>query len=172
MKRTLFMYLFLFTLLFVIFQYMNEKKIFEKQENKIEKQRNTISNLKNELLTLKDSLEILSNENLSCNYFTLQGNENAMSYVEKLGFESLEIESQVSEYMYDQNLVKEKNYLIPYEGMNGKMKINKIKFLNHKWIIADYTDGRYWGEMILEYYVTKKNKIELNQISSLLYPSL
>jgi len=171
MKRTLFMYLFLFTLLFVIFQYMNEKKIFEKQENKIEKQRNTISNLKNELLTLKDSLEILSNENLSCNYFTLQGNENAMSYVEKLGFESLEIESQVSEYMYDQNLVKEKNYLIPYEGMNGKMKINKIKFLNHKWIIADFTDGRYWGEMILEYYVTKKNKIELNQISSLLYPS-
>jgi len=171
MKRTLFMYLFLFTLLFVIFQYMNEKKIFEKQENKIEKQRNTISNLKNELLTLKDSLEVLSNENLSCNYFTLQGNENAMSYVEKLGFESLEIESQVSEYMYDQNLVKEKNYLIPYEGMNGKMKINKIKFLNHKWIIADFTDGRYWGEMILEYYVTKKNKIELNQISSLLYPS-
>lgn len=172
MKRTLFMYLFLFTLLFVIFQYMNEKKIFEKQENKIEKQRNIISNLKNELLTVKDSLEILSNENLSCNYFTLQGNENAMSYVEKLGFESLEIESQVSEYMYDQNLVKEKNYLIPFEGMNGKMKINKIKFLNHKWIIADFTDGRYWGEMILEYYVTKKNKIELNQISSLLYPSL
>lgn len=171
MKRTLFMYLFLFTLLFVIFQYMNEKKIFEKQENKIEKQRNIISNLKNELLTVKDSLEIISNENLSCNYFTLQGNENAMSYVEKLGFESLEIESQVSEYMYDQNLVKEKNYLIPYEGMNGKMKINKIKFLNHKWIIADFTDGRYWGEMILEYYVTKKNKIELNQISSLLYPS-
>jgi len=171
MKRTLFMYLFLFTLLFVIFQYMNEKKIFEKQENKIEKQRNTISNLKNELLTLKDSLEVLSNENLSYNYFTLQGNENAMSYVEKLGFESLEIESQVSEYIYDQNLVKEKNYLIPYEGMNGKMKINKIKFLNHKWIIADFTDGRYWGEMILEYYVTKKNKIELNQISSLMYPS-
>ena len=171
MKRTLFMYLFLFTLLFVIFQYMNEKKIFEKQENKIEKQRNIISNFKNELLILKDSLEVLSNENLSCNYFTLQGNENAVSYIEKLGFESLEIESQVSEYMYDQNLVKEKNYLIPYEGMNGKMKINKIKFLNHKWIIADFTDGRYWGEMILEYYVTKKNKIELNQISSLLYPS-
>lgn len=172
MKRTLFMYLFLFMLLFVIFQYMNEKKIFEKQENKIEKQRNIISDLKNELLILKDSLEVLSNENLSCNYFTLQGNENAVSYIEKLGFESLEIESQVSEYMYDQNLVKEKNYLIPYEGMNGKMKINKIKFLNHKWIIADFTDGRYWGEMILEYYVTKKNKIELNQISSLLYPSL
>ena len=85
--------------------------------------------LKNELLTLKDSLEILSNENFKLQLFYLQGNENAMSYIEKLGFESLEIETQVSDYMYDQNLVKEKNYLIPYEGMNGKMKINKIKFL-------------------------------------------
>ena len=171
MKRTLFMYLFLFMLLFVIFQYMNEKKIFEKQENKIEKQRNTISDLKNELTTLKDSIAILAIENSSNNYFNLQGNENAISYIEELGFEALELERQVTDYMYDQNLVSKKNYLIPYEGMNGKMKINKIKFLNHKWIIADFTDGRYWGEMILEYYVTKANKIELTQLSSLLYPS-
>ena len=63
MKRTLFMYLFLFTLLFVIFQYMNEKKIFEKQENKIEKQLNIIADLKNKLTTLKDSIAILSIEN-------------------------------------------------------------------------------------------------------------
>ena len=140
MKRTLFMYLFLFTLLFAIFQYMNEKKIFEKQVNKIEKQRNSISNLKNELLILKDSLEILSNENLSCNYFTLQGNENAVSYIEKLGFESLEIENQISDYIYDQNLVKEKNYLIPYEGMNGKMKINKIKSVARKTSHLTFTE--------------------------------
>ena len=130
-----------------------------------------IADLKNELTTLKDSIAILSIENSSNNYFNLQGNENAVSYIEELGFEALELERQVTDYMYDQNLVSKKNYLIPYEGMNGKMKINKIKFLNHKWIIADFTDGRYWGEMILEYYVTKANKIELNQISSLLYPS-
>ena len=166
MKRAIFMYLFFFTLLFVIFQYMNEKKIFGKQENKIESQRNKINKLKDQVKVITDSLESLSN----VDYFSLQGNENAISYIESLGFEALEIETFVSDYIYDQNLKKGSNQLVPYEGINGDMKINKLKFLNHKWIIADYTDGRYWGEMVLEYYVTKDRKIELKQISSLMYP--
>ena len=166
MKRAIFMYLFFFTLLFVIFQYMNEKKIFGKQENKIESQRNKINKLKDQVKVITDSLESLSN----VDYFSLQGNENAISYIESLGFEALEIETFVSDYIYDQNLKKGNNQLVPYEGINGDMKINKLKFLNHKWILADYTDGRYWGEMVLEYYVTKNREIELKQISSLMYP--
>ena len=35
MKNKIFMYLFLFAVLFIIFQYMNEKSIFESQDNKI-----------------------------------------------------------------------------------------------------------------------------------------
>ena len=166
MKRAIFMYLFFFTMLFVIFQYMNEKKIFGKQENKIESQRNKINKLKDQVKVITDSLESLSN----VDYFSLQGNENAISYIESLGFEALEIETFVSDYIYDLNLKKGNHQLVPYEGINGDMKINKLKFLNHKWIIADYTDGRYWGEMVLEYYVTKDRKIELKQISSLMYP--
>ena len=166
MKRAIFMYLFFFAMLFVIFQYMNEKKIFGKQENKIESQRNKINKLKDQVKVITDSLESLSN----VDYFSLQGNENAISYIESLGFEALEIETFVSDYIYDQNLKKGNNQLVPYEGINGDMKINKLKFLNHKWILADYTDGRYWGEMVLEYYVTKDREIELKQISSLMYP--
>lgn len=166
MKRAIFMYLFFFAMLFVIFQYMNEKKIFGKQENKIESQRNKINKLKDQVKVITDSLETLSN----FDYFSLQGNENAISYIESLGFEALEIETFVSDYIYDLNLKKGNHKLVPYEGINGDMKINKLKFLNHKWILADYTDGRYWGEMVLEYYVTKDRKIELKQISSLMYP--
>ena len=166
MKRAIFMYLFFFAMLFVIFQYMNEKKIFGKQENKIESQRNKINKLKDQVKVITDSLESLSN----VDYFSLQGNENAISYIESLGFEALEIETFVSDYIYDLNLKKGNHKLVPYEGINGDMKINKLKFLNHKWILADYTDGRYWGEMVLEYYVTKDRKIELKQISSLMYP--
>lgn len=166
MKRAIFMYLFFFAMLFVIFQYMNEKKIFGKQENKIESQRNKINKLKDQVKVITDSLETLSN----FDYFSLQGNENAISYIESLGFEALEIETFVSDYIYDLNLKKGNHKLVPYEGINGDMKINKLKFLNHKWILADYTDGRYWGEMVLEYYVTKNREIELKQISSLMYP--
>ena len=166
MKRAIFMYLFFFAILFVIFQYMNEKKIFGKQENKIESQRNKINKLKDQVKVITDSLESLSN----VDYFSLQGNENAISYIESLGFEALEVETFVSDYIYDLNLKKGNHKLVPYEGINGDMKINKLKFLNHKWILADYTDGRYWGEMVLEYYVTKDREIELKQISSLMYP--
>tara|TARA_B100000795_G_scaffold244211_1_gene208610 strand:- start:233 stop:688 length:456 start_codon:yes stop_codon:yes gene_type:complete len=151
---------------------MNEKKIFEKQENKIESQRYKIKTLKNTIKVITDSLETLSNKISDVNYFTLQGNENAVSYIENLGFEAKEIQGFVSNYIYDQNLKKGNNQLVPYEGINGDMKINKLKFLNHKWILADYTDGRYWGEMVLEYYVTKDRKIEFHQISSLMYPTL
>ena len=172
MKRSIFMYLFFFALLFVIFQYMNEKKIFEKQENKIASQRNKISTLKDRVMLITDSLKILSNVISDVNYFTLQGNGNAVSYIESLGFEAIEIKDFVSDYIYDQNLKKGNNQLVPYKGINGNMKINKIKFLNHKWILVDFTDGRYWGEMVLQYYVTKDRKIELEQISSLMYPAL
>ncbi len=171
MKRTIFMYLFFFALLFVIFQYMNEKKIFEKQENKIESQRGKIELLKNELKKATDSVEVLSSAVSDLNYFTLQGNENAMSYFESLGFESDDIENLVAEYIYEENLTSGDNPIIPFDGINGTMKINKIRFLNHKWIIADFTDGRYWGEMVIEYYITTNKKIELTSVASLLYPS-
>lgn len=162
MKKSLFMYLFFFAILFVLFQYMNEKKIFEKQERKIE-------SLKLKLNKATDSIEVLSNIANDNNYFRLQGNENAMSYFESLGFDSNAIENLVSEYIYDENLMSGDNPIIPFDGINGTMKINKLKFLNHKWIIADFTDGKYWGEMVLEYFITDTKEIELNSVVSLLY---
>ena len=80
MKKTIFMYLFFFALLFIIFQYMNEKKIFEMQDNKIE-------SLTIKLEKEKDSITVLSEIVADLNYFTLQGNENAMSYLESFGFD-------------------------------------------------------------------------------------
>jgi len=150
---------------------MNEKKIFEKQEKKIEFQKNKIAALEENLLMNNDSIEALSSSVSDLNYFTLQGNENAMSYFESLGFEANDIESLVSEFIYEKNLLKGDNPIIPYEGINGSMKINKLKFLNHKWIVADFTDGKYWGEMVIEYYITTNKKIELTSVASLLYPS-
>ncbi len=164
MKNKLFMYMFLFALLFIIYQYMNEKKIFKSQDNEIETLTTKVDNS-------KDSIAVLRDRVVELNYFTLQGNDNAMSYLESLGFEANDIESMVSNYIYDQNLKDGNNPLVPFDGIQGVMKINKIKFLNHKWILADFTDGRYWGEMILAYYVNKDKSLELTTVSSLLYPS-
>ncbi len=156
------MYLFLFAVLFIIYQYMNEKSIFESQESQIE-------NLQTKVQKYNDSIEGLNGQIMNLNYFTLMGNDNAMTYFENRGFEAVEVEAMVSDQIYDFNLQKGNNPLVPFEGMAGDMKINKLKFLNHKWILADFTDNTYWGEMILEYYFNDKNELELTPIASFLY---
>ena len=158
------MYLFFFALLFIFYQYMNEKKIFESQDARIEK-------LEANIKAGNSSIDSLQNQVRDLNYFTLLGNDNAMTYLEKMGFEAADVEAMVSDQIYDFNLQKGNNPLVPFEGMNGNMKINKLKFLNHKWIQADFTDGKYWGEMILEYYFNEKKELELTPIASLLYPN-
>jgi hypothetical protein len=41
----------------------------------------------------------------------------------------------------------------PYVGQDkigeNKFIINKVKILNHRWIIADFSDGNIWGEVYL-----------------------
>jgi hypothetical protein len=142
---------------------MNEKKIYESQKEKIEI-------LEAKVKKEHDSIESLNSKVADLNYFTLQGNDNAMTYLENQGYSAADVEKYVSEQIYDQNLAKGNNPLVPFDGMNGDMKINKLKFLNHKWILADFTDGMYWGEMILEYSIDKKKELTLNTIASLIYP--
>jgi hypothetical protein len=84
--------------------------------------------------------------------------------------EAADVEAKVSDQIYDFNLKKGNNPLVPFEGMDGDMKINKLKFLNHKWILADFTDGKYWGEMILAYSFNNENELELTTLGSFLYP--
>lgn len=165
MRSKIFMYLFIFSILLVLFMYMNQKKIYEDQETKIEKLSVQLEEerLKNELLT-KNNFEL--------NYFSFLENDNAMSYFEQSGYEASDIERMVTEQIYTQNQAEGDNPLIPYSGMEGSMKINKVRFLNHKWVIADFTDGRYWGEMIIQYDLDEDKNLTLNTVSSLLYSGM
>lgn len=164
MKRKIFMYLFFFAVLFILFQYMNEKTIFESQEKKI-------TSLTNQL-TISDSINNgLQEEIADFNYFSLTGNENAITYLENLGLDAFEVEHMVSEAIYENNFGSEQNVLVPLESQEGKMRINKVKFLNHRWVIADFTDGTYWGEVVIDYFFDEKNNLILTPVSSVLYPN-
>jgi len=164
MKSKIFMYLFFFAVLFILFQYMNEKSIFESQENKID-------SLSEKMAISKDSITMLNDRVAELNYFTLLGNDNAMTYLENLGLDAAEVEKVVAETIYERNLEKGGNTLIPIAGMYGEMRVNKVKFLNHRWVLADFSDGKYWGEMIIEYFYNDKMELELTPISSVLYPN-
>ncbi|PVW13852.1 hypothetical protein DDV96_11905 [Marixanthomonas spongiae] len=141
---------------------MNEKQIYESQEN-------DIALLKKKVSAYEKKNDSLVQRLQQVNYFSLLGNDNAMTYYENMGFEAAEVENRVREHIYDLNGEKGNNPIVPYDGIEGRMKINKVKFLNHRWVVADFTDGTYWGEMVLEYYINEDKSIDLNVIGSLLY---
>jgi hypothetical protein len=52
----------------------------------------------------------------------------------------------------------------------GRMLINKVRLLNHKWILADFSDGKYWGELFITYEILDKKELKFKLVESLLYP--
>ncbi|MCW5520526.1 hypothetical protein J1N09_11785 [Aureitalea sp. L0-47] len=164
MKKRIFMYLFFFAVLFILFQYMNEKTIFESQEKKINSLTNQVAE--------RDSINnVLNDKVMELDYFTLLGNENAMSYFDNMAMDAEEVQGLVSEAIYESNFGNEQNPLVPIESQDGKMRINKVRFLNHRWVLADFTDGTYWGEVLIDYFFDQENQLLLTPIGSTLYPN-
>lgn len=164
MKSRIFMYLFFFAILLVLFMYMSQRSIYESQEKKIELLTTKLEQTRVEVDSLKEA-------NAELNYFTLLGNDNAMTYIENLGMEADSVQNYITEAIYEQNFRGDSNPLIQLEGTYGTFKINKVKFLNHRWILADFSDGRNWGETIIEYFYTHENEWDLTPIATVLYPN-
>lgn len=162
MRKSIFMYLFFFAVLFIVFQYANEKTIWKAQDT-------TIKNLSLKLEKAQDSISGLSDTLANATYFSLQGNENALEYIERLGLEATDIQAIIYDQIYDKNGTAGGNPIIPMASVNGNFKINKIKLLNSRWIQADFSDGDNWGELIIEYFFNQDNSIELIPLSSFLY---
>lgn len=150
--------------MFTIFIYVNDKKILDAQTQQIE-------NLQEQLAEAENSSEDLKNVNLDLQYFSLAKNEEAISYFEERGIDAVELARLVENEIIGRNKATQDNELIPFAGMEGTMRINKVKILNHKWIIADFTDGTYWGELFITYDLDENNNLILNTEKSFLYPS-
>lgn len=78
-------------------------------------------------------------------------------------------EAFIMDKLLETNEKKGDNDLVPYAGMEGVFKINKIKVLNHKWILADFSDGKYWGELLLNYELRDDLSVSFTLTDHLLY---
>ncbi len=164
MKKSLFLYLFILAVLMNIFTYMyfNKKATFEEAQFK---KTNTF---------FKDSLTSITSKLADASYFSLEKNENAQNYFDNenakkfIAYEKLI--PFVTEKLMDLNANPKGN---PYVGQDQigaqKFIINKIKILNHRWIIADYSDGEYWGEVLLKYFINEDDTVSFETMQSLLY---
>lgn len=158
------LYLVIIALVFNVFTYM----YFTKQ---LEFEKNRISKLQNKLAKNKQDFEFqLTNSS----YFSLEFNEKAQDYFNPdSATKTIQIEKLipvVTEKLLDFNANPKGN---PYVGQDqigaNKFIINKIKILNHRWIIADFSDGEYWGECLIKYYLNEDETVDFENFESFLY---
>ena len=160
MKKNIFLYLFVFAALIALYLIVNGNKIQNHNSGEITK-------LDTEVSQLKDSLQESQLKILDMQYFSLENNDDALAYYEHLNLK--DPTRYIEDKLLETNEKKGDNPLIPYEGMNSDFKINKIKVLNHKWIVADFSDGQYWGDLLIKYELKDDLGVDFTLIDHLLY---
>ena len=123
---------------------------------------------------LKNKLEAVNAKLVDANYFSLEKNENAQNYFNPdNATKTIQVEKLipvVTEKLMDLNANPKGN---PYIGQDqigaNKFIINKVRILNHRWIIADFSDGEYWGEVLIKYFINDDETVSFETFQSLLY---
>jgi hypothetical protein len=163
MKKSLFLYLFIISALINVFTftfYSNQEKMLTKQLSGTTKK-------------YKDSLALLTNQLDDANYFSFERNSNAQDYfavTAPISIPSEKLSTFVIEQLMAYNEKPEGNtYTGQTQLSEKKFIINKAKVLNHRWIIADYSDGTYWGEVFLKYFVNPDQTVSFEVMSSILH---
>ena len=160
MRKNIFLYLFVFAALIALFLLMKGNKTAKTSTEKIEA-------LENEIATLKDSTEKLQFRLMDMQYFSLENNDDALAYYDHLNLENPT--RYIEDKLLETNEKKGDNPLVPYAGMESDFKINKIKVLNHKWLLADFSDGKYWGDLVIKYELKDNLSVDFTVVDHLLY---
>lgn len=167
MKSKILMYLFIFTVLLLIFQYVNSKNIIDKYEEDIVK-------VKSKVVENEKIIKTLEEQNFDLNYFNIDRNEDALSYFEALGYDTEQLIPAIIEGLYNMNDYEGDDHpIVPYVSTtDSKLLINKIRIMNHKWIVANFTDGDLWGEIFVTYSIDENNDLKYKLVEHFLYPKI
>jgi hypothetical protein len=145
--------------LFNVFQYVNSTKILEAKDKEVIK-------VKDRLKISRDSVASLAN----ANYFALESDQDAQEYFYTNNLDYQKIAIKVKEDLITLNENKNGNKLVPYEPIDGKpFLINTSKILNHRWIIAEFSNGDFWGQLLIKYFVSEGKPTEFETVETILY---
>lgn len=157
--KNVILYALIFSLLFNVFQYINSTKILEAKDKEVVK-------VKDRLKISRDSVSTLAN----ANYFALESDQDAQEYFYSNGLDYQKTAIKVKEDLITLNENKNGNKLVPYEPIDGKpFLINTSKVLNHRWIIAEFSNGDFWGQILIKYFVSEGKPTEFETVETVLY---
>ncbi|MGC4039444.1 MAG: hypothetical protein QM710_01240 [Flavobacterium sp.] len=163
MRKSLFLYLFIIALLMNIFtyKYFTSKEAGEKKSEANATQTDSIA--KPETPNFTNDPDI----------FALENNDRAQNYL----FETANVKDipafteKVKQALLSYNDSPEGNKYTDQPKMGEqKFIINSIKLINHRWIVANYSNGQVWGEVLLKYFIDDKGAVSFEIMNSYLYP--
>ncbi len=157
MKKNLLVYGLVFSVLVNIFQMVNSSRILKRSEEV-----STIS--KKELKKAQDSIvKLLDNDK-----FSLDHNEFAQEYYFEHNLKTLQ--TKVKEDLMAFNADKKGNKYVSYDQVGeNPFLINNVKILNHRWIIANFSDGKIWGEVLIKYFHNTDKPTDFETVETLIY---
>jgi hypothetical protein len=159
------MYLFVFSVLLIIFQYANSKNIIDEYEK-------DIKSFKAKQEKFEAQIDQLEDDKLEMSYFSIDGNEEALTYFEDLGYDTTKLIPAINDGLLSMNVYEGEDHpIVPFVSMtSSKIMINKIRILNHKWILANFTDSEHWGEIFVNYTIDENNELKYKLTDYFLYP--
>jgi len=157
--KNVILYALVFSLLFNVFQFVNSTKILNGKETEVQK-------IKAHLKSSRDSVMQLSN----ANYFALESDEDAQEYFFSNNLDYQKVATKVKEDLIVLNENKNGNRLVPYEPIDGKpFIVNTSKILNHRWLIAEFSNGDLWGQILVKYFVSTDKPTDFETVETVLY---
>ena len=165
MKSRIFMYLFIFALLLIIFQLVNSKNILEDYETKLNR-------LEQREAIFKDSINNLEDIAFEMSSFNIDSNDDALSYFESLGYSTDKLIPVIKDELMELNNYDGDDHpIVPYVSMTeNRMLIDQMRLLNHKWIVASFTDGKHKGEVFLTYEMDENQNLSFKLKEYFMYP--
>jgi hypothetical protein len=160
MKQSFLLYALILSVIMNVFMFMyfGKQTEFEKQQH------------------AKTKLKVAQSEQkiADANYFSLAYNQNAQNYFDndnvKKPMDYQKLIPLVTESLLEFNSDPKGNKYVDQDQLGeGKFVINKVQILNHRWIIADYSGGGYWGEVLLKYFIDDNEKVDFETITTILY---
>jgi len=164
MKKQLYLYLFIFSFIINIFIYM----YYSGQEKYVQER---VQKMEVKLKASQDSLKVSKVALQDADYFDFAKNDNAIDYFVEKGINDTDaLATKIVEGVKDLNQNPNGNPLTGYDPLNGQnFLINKVKILNNRWLIADFSNGKAWGDVLIKYFVDDKGVITYETLQTSLY---
>ena len=159
MRNKIIQYLLIFISLIAFYLFvsdMNKSEAFAATQERMSKR----------VDTLKDSIAQLVVEQTDNAYFSLSGNRDAQQA--HPDFRPEELQNIIEDYILLSNDNPKGNPLL--SSLGPDWIVNKVHVVNHQWILADFTNGTQWGDVLFLYQVKDNIKPRLRLLNHVMYP--